>query len=295
MEEQHSRVKVGDGCLQCGADIFECRVTDGDVMDHWHECKCGCACVDCRMPMTYQERDTSSGIEYRSYRCPRCGREGCVRAGVALWKAFSQADEPERKPLLSDATPRWFTYEDVDGPKVVRLTPGEWVVGRDPDCAIVVRDFGCSRRHAKLVVEAEGVRIVDLKSKGGTQVSNRPVIEARLKSGDEVRLGTVLFRFVEGPAPPIPITRGADDPGPKPRPGLAKLTAALERPPGSLREQTRLGELAGNLGALYAVHRVSAAFKVELPWERLILINTVGELLDLIEQAAGTLSERDGS
>jgi acyl carrier protein len=42
---------------------------------------------------------------------------------------------------------------------------------------------------------------------------------------------------------------------------------------------------------MYAVRRVSAAFKVELPHDHLLQINTVGELLDLVEQAGGTVSE----
>ena len=68
--------------------------------------------------------------------------------------------------------------------------------------------------------------------------------------------------------------------------------ALSERPPGSLREDTRLGILGGTLNAmLYSIHRVSEAFQVKLPMDRLLLINTVGELLDLIEQSGGTASD----
>jgi acyl carrier protein len=277
MDEQHFRVETGVSCLQCEGDIFECRVVESEwVIDHWYACQCGCACVDCRKPMTFVEKDTSSGTEYRTFRCPGCGREGNVRAGIAMWAAL-QGEE---------ATLGWLAYDDFNGRRVVRLTEGEWVIGRDPGSDIVVRDFGCSRRHAMLVVEIDGVRIVDLKSKGGTQVGQRSVTEARLASGDEVRLGTMLFQFVAGPTPPAHTTAGPVDLGPPPRPGLAALTAALERPPGSLREDTRLRELGGTLHSLmYAVYRVSEAFHVELPRDRLLLINTVGELLDLIEDA----------
>jgi pSer/pThr/pTyr-binding forkhead associated (FHA) protein len=77
------------------------------------------------------------------------------------------------------------------------------VIGRDADCDVVVRSFACSRRHAKLVVEAGKVRILDLKSKGGTQVSGKPVVEGPVASGDELRLGQMLFRFVEGVVHPV--------------------------------------------------------------------------------------------
>jgi hypothetical protein len=70
-----------------------------------------------------------------------------------------------------------------------------------------------------------------------------------------------------------------------PRPALAKLTAALERPPGSLREDTRLGTLGNTYHSMmFAVYQVAEAFKVTLPHDRLLQINTVGELLDLIEE-----------
>lgn len=297
MDEEDSRVATGVLCLQCGAEIVERRVRDGDGLDHWYECPaCGCSCVSCRRPMTYQDKDTSSGIEYRSYRCAGCSAGGVVRAGVAMWKAYEAWNaERDREAPPAGSIPRWLTYDDVDGSKVVRLTHGEWLIGRDPECSIVIRDFGCSRRHAKLVVDADGVQIVDVKSKGGTQVNRRSVVEARLQSGDAILLGTMPFRFVEGAEParrPEPPAPRRDAAGRPPRPGLATLTAALERAPGSLREETSLGELGRDIYALmYVVRRVCAAFKVELPQDRLIQINTVGELLDLVEQAGGTVSE----
>jgi hypothetical protein len=94
MEEDDSRVKTEHSCTQCGGTIFECTVRANDGSDHWYECgKCGCACPECKCPMGYQERDTSSGIEYRVYRCPGCGREGIVRQGIAMWKAYEELNE----------------------------------------------------------------------------------------------------------------------------------------------------------------------------------------------------------
>jgi hypothetical protein len=172
MDEEHSRVEVGVFCLQCAGDIYECRVSDRGTVDHWYECECGCACVDCRQPMTFEERDTSSGTEYRAYRCAECGRAGIVRAGIAMWKAMEEWDA-----------------------------------------------------------------------------------ETSLPAG---------------------------------RASLGTLTAALERPPGSLREDTRLQELGTSFPSLmYAVHQASQAFQVTLPMDRLMRINTVGELLDLIEAVRG--------
>ena len=99
MGEEHSRVPTGDRCTRCSGDIFECTVRDeGLVPDHWYECDaCGCACPDCKRPMVFEEKDTSSGIEYRAYRCPACQREGIVRQGIAMWRAYELMNEGRRR------------------------------------------------------------------------------------------------------------------------------------------------------------------------------------------------------
>jgi len=92
-----------------------------------------------------------------------------------------------------------LTYQDGDSPRTYTFESGEVVIGRAPDCQIVLRDVGISRNHAKLVVGEDGtVRIVDLKSKNGTQVNGVPVVEAPLKDGDRVVLGK--FELVFGKA-----------------------------------------------------------------------------------------------
>jgi adenylate cyclase len=60
---------------------------------------------------------------------------------------------------------------------------------------VVLKDFGISRNHAKIVVAEDGVRIVDLKSKNGTQVNGVPVVEAPLKDGDQILLGKFKLTF----------------------------------------------------------------------------------------------------
>jgi adenylate cyclase len=88
-----------------------------------------------------------------------------------------------------------LTYQDGDQPQVHTFTTGEVVIGRSPDCQIVLKDFGISRNHAKIVVGEDGVRIVDLKSKNGTQVNGVPVVEAPLKDGDKILLGKLPLTF----------------------------------------------------------------------------------------------------
>ena len=88
-----------------------------------------------------------------------------------------------------------LTYQDGDSPLTYDFDFGEVVIGRSPDCQIVLRDFGISRNHAKVVVGEDGVNIQDLKSKNGTQVNGVPVVEAPLKDGDRILLGKFQITF----------------------------------------------------------------------------------------------------
>ena len=88
-----------------------------------------------------------------------------------------------------------LNYQDGDTPQSYTFTTGDVVIGRSPDCQIVLKDFGISRTHARITVSDDGVRIADLKSKNGTQVNGVPVVEAPLKDGDKILLGKFLLTF----------------------------------------------------------------------------------------------------
>jgi adenylate cyclase len=88
-------------------------------------------------------------------------------------------------------------YQDGDAAQSYTFTTGEVVIGRSPDCHVVLKDFGISRNHAKIMVDEDGVRIMDLKSKNGTQVNGVPVVEAPLKDGDQILLGKFKLTFAK--------------------------------------------------------------------------------------------------
>ncbi|MGA7992151.1 MAG: FHA domain-containing protein [Thermoanaerobaculia bacterium] len=81
------------------------------------------------------------------------------------------------------------------------LRPGENVIGRDADVAVVVPLKAISRRHARLTVAGDAVTIEDLGSKNGTWVRGRRITgSTELADGDEIRLGSVplVFRASRG-------------------------------------------------------------------------------------------------
>src|SRR5687768_2102724 len=86
-------------------------------------------------------------------------------------------------------------YQDGEAPQAHTFATGEVVIGRSPECQVVLKDFGISRQHARIVVDEDGVRIQDLKSKNGTQVNGVPVVEAPLKDGDRILLGKFQLQF----------------------------------------------------------------------------------------------------
>src|SRR5215468_8927935 len=80
-------------------------------------------------------------------------------------------------------------YQDGDTPQTYDFSGGEVLLGRSPDCHIVLKDFGISRQHARISVDDDGVHITDPKSKNGTQVNGVAVVQAPLKDGDKILLG----------------------------------------------------------------------------------------------------------
>lgn len=76
------------------------------------------------------------------------------------------------------------------------LQPGENVLGRGEEATARIDAPGVSRRHARLVVTADGATLEDLASKNGTFVGEERVeAPTRLQDGDRLRLGRHLLVF----------------------------------------------------------------------------------------------------
>ena len=92
--------------------------------------------------------------------------------------------------------PAYFIkYSDETGPKTHEFSSGELILGRAPDCQIVLKDFGISRQHAKLIADPGGVRIMDLGSKNGTKINGNVITQAPLRDGDKFSLGSLEITF----------------------------------------------------------------------------------------------------
>jgi pSer/pThr/pTyr-binding forkhead associated (FHA) protein len=77
----------------------------------------------------------------------------------------------------------------------------EMIVGRSEDCDLRVQEGHPSRRHARLVVDGDGLWVEDLGSANGTLVNDRLITErTRLRHGDRVAFDLSTFVAVI-PAP----------------------------------------------------------------------------------------------
>ncbi|MCA9229645.1 MAG: SpoIIE family protein phosphatase [Planctomycetales bacterium] len=71
-----------------------------------------------------------------------------------------------------------------------------WVVGRSPECDVVIDVAAVSRRHVIVTKESGQFFVQDLGSRNGTYINNQRVAErAPIKDGDRMLICDVLFEF----------------------------------------------------------------------------------------------------
>ena len=97
---------------------------------------------------------------------------------------------PDAKtPPRVDGPVCWIEW----GARRFALLPGEHVVGRDPDVEVRLDAATVSRRHARLLVTADGTVLEDFGSKNGTYRGyHRVTSPIHLADGDEIRVGSEL-------------------------------------------------------------------------------------------------------
>jgi len=71
-------------------------------------------------------------------------------------------------------------------------------LGRDPANTVAIDSQNVSRRHARIVGRRHHKVVVDLGSTNGTYVNDARVKERTLQSGDLIRLGDSIFKFLHG-------------------------------------------------------------------------------------------------
>jgi hypothetical protein len=96
-----------------------------------------------------------------------------------------------------DAPGKYLAY-DEDGRKVVVAISREWTrIGRSLAADVRFDDATVSRRHALVVNQAEGVRVLDDRSLNGIFVNGARVEWSPLSDGDEITVGRHSLYFLD--------------------------------------------------------------------------------------------------
>jgi len=157
-------------------------------------------CEDCDYVVTLNAHDPLPD-------CPGCEGSHFVRA--SLFTASPYDGEPEhqsaieRAHWLEDAKAQledpgqYLAYEDSDDITIVPLMR-EWTrVGRSLAADVRFDDPTVSRRHALIVRQADGVRVLDDRSLNGVFVNGARVEWSQLGDGDEIIVGRYHLHFID--------------------------------------------------------------------------------------------------
>ncbi len=71
--------------------------------------------------------------------------------------------------------------------------PQRILIGRDATCDLTITDPLLSRQHCLVEITQNAVKIIDLKSRNGTFVNGRRIVEMVLSAQDEVKVGRHTF------------------------------------------------------------------------------------------------------
>ena len=129
-----------------------------------------------------------------------------LRTGAVGGGALSRPEPVDSEAWLRDAREQleepgeYLAYEDGDALKTVALTR-EWTrIGRSLAADVRFDDPTVSRRHALVVRQADGVRVLDDRSLNGVFVNGSRIEWKVLEDGDEILVGRYRLRFLSIPA-----------------------------------------------------------------------------------------------
>ncbi|HEY7960684.1 MAG TPA: FHA domain-containing protein [Solirubrobacteraceae bacterium] len=140
--------------------------------------------------------------------CPGCGESRFVRASLFSTgrapreETVSQPDEAERAVWLGairdgiEQAGEYLAFEEGEELRLVALTR-EWTrVGRSLAADVRFDDPTVSRRHALIVRQPDGVRVLDDRSLNGVFVNGERIEWRVLQDGDEIVVGRYRLAFL---------------------------------------------------------------------------------------------------
>jgi diguanylate cyclase (GGDEF)-like protein len=115
------------------------------------------------------------------------------------------SDDKTRKAAVSEiqkpSAPQESFLIEIHGPnlgKNYRVTEKEMTIGREQGATILIDQENVSRTHCKLEQVKGSIFIEDMGSTNGTYVNDVPIKRERLRHGDLLKVGGVVFKFISG-------------------------------------------------------------------------------------------------
>jgi pSer/pThr/pTyr-binding forkhead associated (FHA) protein len=159
-------------------------------------------CTDCDFPLSLDAADELP-------TCPSCGGTEFVRASLftTAQNAIVEAAIPEvdDQGWLSETRsgldePGQYIAYRADDDVMTYLLEREWTrIGRSLAADIRFDDPTVSRRHALIVRQPDGLRVLDDRSLNGVFVNGERVEWSTLADGDEVVIGRHHLHFIDVP------------------------------------------------------------------------------------------------
>lgn len=136
--------------------------------------------------MMDDNRDESDGPSYTT------DKTSVIQSDTFKLRLAQAGQAPPSVVLLvgpANSVGRQWPIEDTDR-----------IMGRAPTCHVYVDERSMSKSHAKLILQGGDVSIIDLESTNKTLVNGRvitPLQPVRLKNNDQIKMGNVIFKFLE--------------------------------------------------------------------------------------------------
>jgi DNA-binding winged helix-turn-helix (wHTH) protein len=116
--------------------------------------------------------------------------------GVGYAFCYDAAELKSAAPASDDTskTRCWLVWKD----RTFVLSPGDNIIGRDPQCNIWLDHSGVSRLHARIRIPGgtESAFLDDLESTNGTFVRHQRVLaQTELVDGDAIKVGSLILKF----------------------------------------------------------------------------------------------------
>jgi predicted RNA-binding Zn-ribbon protein involved in translation (DUF1610 family) len=159
-------------------------------------------CTDCDYPVSLDAVDELP-------TCPNCGGTEFVRASLfttAQTSVLEVATEDDDQGWLDEIREtlsepgQYLAYRTEGDDRVAYALQREWTrIGRSLAADIRFDDPTVSRRHALIVRQPDGLRVLDDRSLNGVFVNGERVEWSTLADGDEIVIGRHHLHFIDVP------------------------------------------------------------------------------------------------